>query len=187
MSTTLEDRGRALEDEFFHKENQKKIDALRSKLDAQRTRDELRKTSGMTDDAVIDRLLALGLSATTVSCLSLVPLIWVAWADGNIADNEREAILQGAHGKGLEQGSDGYALLQSWLDKKPEGALYEAWSSYIKALAAELNDEQNRLLKNQVVGFAKLVASVSGGFLGIHKVSASESDVLAKIEAAFAR
>ena len=60
MSTSLEDRGRALEDEFFHKENQKKIDALRGKLDAQRTRDELRRTSGMTDDAVLDRLIALG-------------------------------------------------------------------------------------------------------------------------------
>ena len=30
-----------------------------------------------------------------------------AWADGEIQDNERTAILQGAHGKGLESGTDG--------------------------------------------------------------------------------
>ena len=187
MSTSLEDRGRALEDEFFHKENQKKIEALRGKLDAQRTRDELRRTSGMTDDAVLDRLIGLGLNATTVSALSLVPLIWVAWADGTIQDAERDSILAGAHGKGLDNGSDGYAILESWLAKRPDEALYAAWTGYIKALTAELNDEQNRLLKNQVVSFAKVIASSSGGFLGIHKVSSGETDVLAKIEAAFDR
>ncbi len=42
--------------------------------------------------------------------LSLVPLIAVAWADGEIQDNERTAILQGAHGKGLEEGTAGYEL-----------------------------------------------------------------------------
>ncbi len=55
------------------------------------------------------------------------------------------------------------------------------------ALASQLNDEQNRLLKNQIVGFAKMVAASAGGFLGIGKVSASEEKVLSRIEAAFNR
>jgi hypothetical protein len=41
-------------------------------------------------------------------------------------------------------------------------------------LASQLNDEQNRLLKNQIVGFAKLIATAAGGILGIGKVSTSE-------------
>ena len=112
---TLEERGRALENQFYEKENKEKLAAMKSKLEAQQTRDELRKASGMTDDAVLDKLVALGLRANTIAALSLVPLIEVAWADGTIQDNERNAILQGAHGKGLEQGTDGYQLLQAWL------------------------------------------------------------------------
>ena len=116
-----------------------------------------------------------------------MPLIQVAWADGAIQDNERTAILQGAHGKGLEKGTDGYELLQAWLAKRPSDELIEAWEGYIKALAAQLNDEQNRLLKNQIVGFAKMVAGAAGGFLGIGRVSASEEKALNRIEAAFNR
>jgi hypothetical protein len=184
---TLEERGRALENQFFEKENQKKLEAMRSKEAAQATREDLRKASGMTDEAVLDKLVALGLKTNTIAALSLVPLIEVAWADGEIQDNERNAILQGAHGKGLEQGSDGYELLQSWLRKKPTSELFDAWTSYIKALAGQLNDEQNKLLKNQIVGFAKMVAASAGGFLGIGKVSAGEEKVLQRIESAFHR
>jgi len=141
----------------------------------------------MTDEAVLEKLVGLGLRANTIAALSLVPLIQVAWADGAIQDNERTAILQGAHGKGLEKGTDGYELLQAWLSKRPSDALYDAWEAYIKALASQLNDEQNRLLKNQIVGFAKMVAASAGGFLGIGRVSASEEKVLARIESAFHR
>ena len=184
---TLEERGRALENQFYEKENQEKLAAMKQKLDMQRSKDELRKASGMTDDAVLDRLVVLGLRANTIAALSLVPLIQVAWADGQIQDNERTAILQGAHGKGLEDGSDGYQLLQTWLSRRPGDELFTAWEAYIKALTAQLNDEQNRLLKNQIVGFAKMVAGAAGGFLGIGRVSASEEKVLARIEAAFQR
>lgn len=184
---TLEERGRALEDQFYEKENQEKLAAMKEKLDEQRSKDELRKASGMSDEAVLDQLVALGLRANTIAALSLVPLIQVAWADGTIQDNERTAILQGAHGKGLEEGTDGYELLQSWLKKQPGNELFTAWEAYIKALAAQLNDEQNRLLKNQIVGFAKMVAAAAGGILGFGKVSATEEAVLHRIEAAFQR
>src|SRR5215467_7110 len=93
---TLEERGRALENQFYEKENQEKLAAMKHKLDAQRTKDELRKASGMSDDAVLDQLVALGLRGNTIAALSLVPLIQVAWADGAVQDNERTAILQGA-------------------------------------------------------------------------------------------
>lgn len=183
----LEDRGRALEDEFFYKEDKKKIEDMHEKLALQQSREELKKVSGMSDDAVLDKLVGLGLRANTVAALSLVPLIQVAWADGTIQDNEREAILQGAHGKGLDKGSPGYDLLTSWLGKRPADGLFEAWAGYIHALCAQLTDEQVRLLKNQIVGFAKLVASSAGGILGINKVSAAEEKVLHQIEAAFTK
>jgi tellurite resistance protein len=184
---TLEERGRALENQFYEKENQQKLTEMKQKLETQKSKDELRKASGMTDDAVLDKLIALGLRGNTVAALSLVPLVEVAWADGEIQANERTAILQGAHGKGLDRGKPGYELLETWLGTKPTGDLFEAWEAYIKALAGQLNDEQNRLLRNQIVGFAKMVAAAAGGVFGIGKVSASEEKVLRRIEATFER
>jgi hypothetical protein len=187
VAESLEERGKALENQFYDQENKAKLAAMKEKLDSQSTREDLRKASGMTDDKVLDKLVELGLRSNTIAALSLVPLIEVAWADGEIQDNERTAILQGAHGKGLESGTDGYELLQTWLKSRPDPALFDAWESYIKALASQLNDEQNRLLKNQIVGFAKMVAAAAGGFLGIGKVSADEEKALGRIEAAFNR
>jgi hypothetical protein len=184
---TLEERGRALEDQFFESENKQKLAAMKAKLDSQRSREDLRRASGMSDEAVLDKLVALGLSDKTIAALSLVPLIAVAWADGEIQDNERSAILQGAHGKGLEAGTDGYELLQTWLKSKPSGQLMDAWESYIRALTVQLNEEQNRLLKNQIVGFAKMVAAAAGGILGFGKVSGDEEKILNRIEGAFPR
>jgi hypothetical protein len=183
----MDERRAALEDEFFHKQDQQKLEQMKGKLAAQATREELRKASGMTDEAVLDKLVALGLTGKTVAALSLVPLIAVAWADGSIQDDERTAILHGAQGKGIEPGTASYELLSTWLAKKPDDALFEAWTGYIKALTAQLNDEQVRLLKKQILNFANLIAGSAGGFLGIGKVSGSEEKVLAKIDAAFTR
>lgn len=187
MSNSLEERGRALEDEFFHKQDQAKLAAMKAKLETQSNKEELRKASGMSDDDVLDRLVALGLRANTIAALSLVPLVAVAWADGEVQDDEKTAILQGAHGKGLEEGSPGHDLLTGWLAKRPEDGLLAAWEGYIKALSSQLNDEQNKLLKNQILGFAKLVATAAGGILGFGKVSSKEEAILTRIEAAFAR
>ena len=53
MSTvTLEERGKALEDQFYEKENATKLATLKGSLDVQQTKDDLRKVSGMTDEAV---------------------------------------------------------------------------------------------------------------------------------------
>ena len=182
---TLEERGRALENQFYEKENAEKLVVLKTKLEEQGTKEALRKASGMTDDAVLEKLVHLGLRSNTIAALSLVPLLQVAWADGVIQDNERVSILQGAIGKGLEEGTDGYVLLQTWLSHQPSDDLFVAWEAYIHALATQLNPEQRRLLKNQILGFAKMVAASAGGILGFGKVSASEEKVLARIEASF--
>ena len=187
MPDFLDDRRAALEDEFFHKENEAKLAKLREQLSAKESKEELKKASGMTDDAVIDKLVGLGLRGTTVAALSLVPLIAVAWADGELQDNERESIMQAANAKGMGPGTPGHEILTSWLTKKPDDSLVDAWQDYMKALMAQLNDEQVRMLKNQIVGFAKVIAESAGGFLGFSKVSGKEKEVLARIEQAFSR
>lgn len=185
--TGLDERGRALEDEFFHKENEKKLAALKQQLSAGETKEELAKASGMSDDAVLDKLVSLGLRGPTVAALSLVPLVAVAWADGEMQDNERTSILHAANAKGMGPGTPGHEILSSWMNRKPDDSLVEAWEGYIKSLMSQLNDEQVRLLRNQIVDFAKVIAESAGGFLGFAKVSGKEEAVLARIGKAFDR
>lgn len=187
MAKTLDDRRVALEEEFFHRENEKNLARLRAEMELKESKDALKETSGMTDDAVIDRLVALGLRASTVTALTLVPLIAVAWADGELQDNEREAILKAASDKGMGPGAPGHDLLVGWLAAQPGDSLFEAWDDYLKALKAQLDDAQLQTLKDQLVGNAKAIAESAGGFLGFNKVSSQEQEVLSRIERSFAR
>lgn len=181
----LEARRKSLEDEFFHKQSQKNLEALRDKLDKQTSKEELRTASGMTDDAVLDKLVDLGIGAQTVMALSLVPLISVAWADGKIQPEERDAILRGAHKKGIEKDSAAFELLDDWLARKPEDKLLDTWAAYIESLCSQLSEEEMQQLRSEVGRFARFVAEAAGGFLGISKVSDAEEKMLARIEASF--
>ncbi|HEU5056268.1 MAG TPA: hypothetical protein VFU21_07075 [Kofleriaceae bacterium] len=181
----LGDRRMALEEAFFRKQNEKQLAELRAELAAKKSKEELRTASGVTDEAALERLVALGVSGQTLAALSLVPLIHVAWADGKMDEREREAVLMAATGKGIDAGSATYKLLEGWLKQKPDPVLFDAWRAYINELSSSLVAGQRGLLKSQILAFAQTVAESAGGFLGMKSVSAAEKAALAEIEAAF--
>lgn len=181
----LRERRDSLVEEFFHKESIRKIAALRAKLGAQKTREELRRASSVTDEGLLEKLVEIGLTAETVAALSLVPLVHVAWADGKVQPEERDAILRAAEGKGVERGSPPFDLLTSWLEKGEPPDLYKTWSRYVGALLAKLTPEQGRVLRRQIMSFARSVAEAAGGFMGLKRVSHPEEQALEQIDAAF--
>ncbi len=181
----LRERRESLEEQFFHKLQMEQLAALRAELERKQSRDELRTSCGIADDTVLDKLIALGLSATTLAGLSMVPLVWVAWADGPVHEGERKAVLQAAHGRGIDEGGPAHKLLAGWLETHPPQQLFDAWATYTRALAATLVPAQREQLKDQIVGLARRVAESAGGFLGIHKVSHKEEAALSAIAAAF--
>ena len=75
----------------------------------------LAMVSGIKDEAVLAKMVGLGIKSDTLAALSIVPLIKVAWADGTLDDKERKAILAGAEKAGIYAGSHGYLLLDSWM------------------------------------------------------------------------
>lgn len=183
----LKERGKALEDQFFQKEEAQKLHALRDKQEREERIDALRTASGMDDLDVLGKLVDIGISPTTIAAMSLAPLIEVAWADGSMDDRERQAILQGAQGKGIEDNSPALELLEGWLAKRPGPELFRAWKAYIESLSSELTAEQLKILKRQVVDRARGVAESAGGFLfgTFGRVSAEEKAVIEKLEAVF--
>lgn len=186
MSDALDDRRTALEDSFFDKENKKLLEKLKADSQKKLDREAITRLSGITQDAVIDRLLALKLDGQTIAALALFPLIDVAWADGAVDAKEKAAVLEAAEKNGAKKGSPAYELVGNWLAQQPAAAIRDAWTEYVKAMAANLSANDKTLLKNELLGRARLVAEASGGILGMgSKVSKPEADALTRLEKAF--
>jgi hypothetical protein len=183
----LKDRGRDLEDEFFHREDQRLIERLNELKAVETTREALAKTTGITKPAVLDRLMALGIRAETVTALFMVPLVEVAWADGTLDAKERRAILDRAGDSGVTRESTEYALLEAWLDRRPDSKLITAWTHLVQGMCEQLGPDGAARLKTGLLERARTVAGASGGVFGIgSKVSNIEAAVLAQLEVAFA-
>jgi hypothetical protein len=176
---------KALENAFFARENAKILEQMRAKTEHTQRREALRAATGDVEDATLDRLLELGVSAETVLALTLVPLVRVAWADGDLDAREREAIARAAAERGLTEGTPGHRMLTSWLTTAPDSAMVEAWQQYMRGIWPSLGEPERAELRDYVLGLARGVAQAAGGFLGLgSKVSSAEAAVLKEIEAA---
>lgn len=178
------ERRQALEDEFFYHVDEKLLTALQAKTVAEANRKQLVETTGITNAEVLDELFAAGASSETVAAISLVPLILVAWADGQMDAEEREPIVKAATDQGITSGSPAAELLEHWLATKPKAELASTWKHYIAAVMEEMSDEAKFSLRSDIVGRAKAVANASGGILGFGKVSSDEKRVIAELELA---
>jgi len=179
----LGDRGKALEEIFFAKENEKLRKALQEKEEVKNKKEALSAVSGITDDAVLEQLLALDIRSDTLVALSLVPLVEVAWADGTIDDSERSAILSAAEDSGLS--GESAALLDGWLVTQPSNKVLSAWKDYVAALTSTMDVAARDKLKQELLSRARTVAESAGGFLGIGKISSAEEDKLEELARAF--
>ena len=181
----LGERGRALEEEFFRKEDQRLTAKLRELKAKEASREELSRISGIKNTAILDRLVELGIHAETLVALSIVPLAEVAWADGAIDAKEEQAILDGAAKAGVTPGSTSHDLLKSWLERRPEPRLLTAWIHMVQGINENLTAEQVEALRAGLVERVQAVARASGGVLGVSKVSSAEAEMIRQLESAF--
>ena len=181
----LGDRGKSLEDAFFRKENERAIERLREMQQRTTSREALAKVIGITNEEIIDRLVALGIRPEIVTALAIVPLVEVAWADGTLDAKERQAVLDRAEKSGIAPGTTDHDLLRSWLDKKPEPRLLTAWTEMVRGLSERMPPQELASLKAGLMERAKAVARASGGFLGMGAISTAEQDAIDRLETAF--
>ena len=182
----LRERGRSLEDEFFRREDARLKENLRQAAQRESAREALIHASGIKNPRVIDRLIDLGIHPETVTALSLVPLVAVAWADGSLDARERSAILERVDETEFAPGSPARALLEGWLTRKPEPTLMNAWTHLVEGLGEEMTRDEVAALKTGLLERARTVAGASGGFLGVgSRISTAEADVIQRLEGSF--
>jgi tellurite resistance protein len=135
----------------------------------------------MEDIATLRKLSDLGMDDLSYKVLPLLPLVQVAWADGEIQANEKQLILDLAETR-FQIGEEGRLLLQNWLRYRPTAEYVAQGREALVAVAggaepSQLGDD----VLNDVVVLSRAVAKAAGGLFGIGAVSRSESDALEDI------
>jgi hypothetical protein len=184
---SLSDLGNTLTESFYKGLDRKAIlSAIRNKKKTLSAREMVVAIWGITDGAVLNKLVELGLTADTVAAISLTPLVEVAWADGKLDKKERAAVLEAAQQYGLEPGDVSYLLLEGRLGERPDPDLMETWRAYIRLMSKILDAEALGAVRGELIARARKVAEASGGILGLgSKVSKEELAVLDELEQAF--
>jgi len=177
---------RQLEDAFFLKQDQKLIEKRKQLKQMEDTKQKLSELSGVKDPTLLNRMIELNITPETLVSLLMVPLVEVAWADGEVEEKEKQAILSAAENKGIKKGGVEHDVLERWLSHKPDPKLLETWIHYTRALCEQMKPESRLAVKNDLLGRARGIAEVAGGFLGLgNKVSDAEESMLRQLETAF--
>jgi hypothetical protein len=184
---SLDALGKTLSDSFFHGLDRAAVlEAIRAKQDTLAVREKMVDVWGVTDGAVLNALVELGLTTEIIAVIALTPLVEVAWADGALDRRERAAILKAAEEYGLEPSDISYAMLEHRLRERPEPELIHMWKAYIHQLRSTLDEESNAALRSEIISRTRSVAEASGGLLGLStKVSPRELQVLDELELSF--
>jgi hypothetical protein len=180
-----ENRHQTLEDMFFHEQDRRIIEERAKLQQLAQTKANLATISGIHDDGLLDKLIALEIGPETLTTLIGIPLIEVAWADGRMEDKERKKLFEYAEKAGLRQKGLDPRIMSSWLKKKPDPALLTAWKQYVQTLCKELTAHERKALRDEVLADARSVAEAAGGILGLGRVSDEEKDMLKTLEEAF--
>ncbi len=183
--SSLDDRRQALEDAFFEQRNRDLIAASRAEKAAEQEQEALGEVTGIQSTSLLERLIGHGVNADTLVALSLIPLVTVAWADEELEDEERDAILKAASEAGVAEGSGSAKLLTAWLRKKPGPELVATWRDYVGSLIVTLDESEVEELKQEVLQRAHDVAFAAGGFLGIGAINPREKRALEELSSAF--
>lgn len=171
-------RERALEDEFFHRVDEKLREQLLQKMEREKAREAITAATGIEDEGLIDDLLDAGFEADTLVSIALVPSVFVAWADGSVTDAERQAVLKAAEERGISEAHVSRHLLENWLESRPPKTLWATWKHYAAAAGKKLAGATSGRLSDEIISHATWVAKASGGVLGIGKISKAEQEIL---------
>ncbi len=154
------------EDAYFRKQDQE----LRQKM-----RDQLTAATGNLDGrgdlSIAERIQALGFSGARARVFDLLPLVHVAWADGSVSRQERAAILDVLKARGIAPGSEPFILIESLLETRPA-------TNFMKESLAVLRLAVGDARAENIVEMCLRVASASGGFMNIGRVSEEERDLI---------
>lgn len=178
-------RAKSLEDAFFQNKDRELMDKMRGELSAMEEKKKLAHVSGIVEERVLANLVQAGVKAETLAAVSLIPLVEVAWADGSVSPEERDAVLNAAVAQGVQPDTAPYEVLKSWLQTRPDRHVVAAWKDYVQEVSRLMDKGAVAEFKKAMIDRATRVAESAGGFLGMATISASERKIIDDLAKAF--
>jgi len=174
-----------LEEAFFKERDRHLMEKLRSELSAFEERQKLAHVSGIVEEHVLASLEQAGVRAETLAAVGLIPMVEVAWCDGNVAPEEREAVLNAAVAQGIHPDSAAYDILNHWLDQRPDPHIIQAWKEYVHEMSRLMPKESLASMRKHMLDRCTRVAAAAGGFLGLSTISKHERDKIGEFAKAW--
>ena len=150
------------EDAYFRQEEARLRDQLRQKMKTAASGADPAPGQTLTDEQLRSRLEELGVDEDQASVLHLVPLVEVAWADGQVQLRERQAIFEAAAQHGATPGTPAAAYLAALLETKPDADYLRQIHSLLTTLLAKRG-----LQADSLTAMSTNVAKAAGGFFGL--------------------
>ena len=185
---SLHARGRYLEEMFCLVHDQKLLDNLRRKLSTAETEKVLATAIGIADELSLKAISKVEAGVQVLAAMALLPLVEVAWCDGELAVEERGAILKAAVLMEISHVSPVYHFLEQSLQRRPSREAIAAWKKYVHAICDTLEPATVQKLRSSVIGRAESIAKSAGGIMGFgSKISSEEQACLDDLAKAFDR
>jgi hypothetical protein len=177
----LADRGRSLEEEYFRAKDRELVEKMKRAAAAEETRQQLRDRSGLQDPELVKELEALGFTPETVDLLPFVPLVQVAWAQGDVDDAERKLLIRLARTRGIAEGSAADRQLADWLAHRPSADVFARATRLVRAVLQ--SPAQQTMTADDLVKYSESIAEASGGVFGLKRISPEERAVIEALAA----
>jgi len=170
---------RAHEEEYFQRKDRELIEKIRAQAKVQQQLREMGEKIGVTDPEISRELAELGFTPETVRLLPLMPILEMAWAEGEVTGSERKLMVDIARSRGFEEGSAADRQLVDWLERRPVASVFRRASRLIGALFA--SGGRFDITPDDIIQHCEAIADASGGLFGIRRVSTEERATLARI------
>ena len=183
---TVTGRNRSKEEEYFLRAETELLEKVRTRAAKAAERKALGEYHGVEDEEILKAFEEAGYDRESVQILHLVPIVQVAWVDGEISRAERDEILKIAAARNVVEGTPVHAKLLSWLDAPPAPQFFERTMEIISRLLELFPEEKRASLQSDVMTASLAVASASGGFFGLgSKVSVDEKALIERFAVDF--
>jgi len=179
------DRRKSLEEAFFKDKDKQLMEKMRRELSVLEDKKKLAHVSGIVEERVLDNLVKAGVTAETLMAVTLIPMVEVAWVDGSVTPEERDAVLNAAAAQGVKPDTATYEILKTWLQARPDKHIITAWKDYVREAVRLMPKETAAEFKRNMIDRATRVAEAAGGFLGMGTISKSERALIDEFAKAF--
>ena len=178
----FKERERGLEAAYFRDQDARLIEKLRESARLEEIAVALAEKLQVDNPELLRQVMALGVTLDTAPAFLLAPLVQVAWAEGEVTEQEHKTVLRLASARGVEESSPAHVQLLAWLRARPADALFDTATEVIKVGLSVLPPGEREERITRIVQACHEVANASGGLarlLGLGSgVSGEEESLL---------